>query len=157
TPKWLVRALPADCGAGAHDATPQDTCQSLRDRGALGLASSGNPIRKSWTLSGDHGGSPLLGGGSPPPLTPVQDLLGMGSIVHAAEVTHEVDQLTDPVDAAWVRKFLTWFPQFHQVPPVVYRRPGPRRCPRALPDVEAGDGPSDDHALDLRCALEDGE
>jgi pimeloyl-ACP methyl ester carboxylesterase len=29
----------------------------------------------------------------------------------------EVDQLTDPVDAAWVRKFLTWFPLFHQVPP----------------------------------------
>ena len=29
----------------------------------------------------------------------------------------EVDQLTDPVDAAWVRKFLTWFPRFHQVPP----------------------------------------
>jgi rifampin ADP-ribosylating transferase len=28
----------------------------------------------------------------------------------------EVDQLTDPVDAAWVRKFLTWFPRFHQVP-----------------------------------------
>ena len=28
----------------------------------------------------------------------------------------EVDQLTDPVDAAWVRKFLTWFPLFHQVP-----------------------------------------
>jgi hypothetical protein len=24
TPKWLVRALPADCGAGAHDATPQE-------------------------------------------------------------------------------------------------------------------------------------
>jgi rifampin ADP-ribosylating transferase len=29
----------------------------------------------------------------------------------------EVDQLTDPVDAAWVRKSLTWFPRFHQVPP----------------------------------------
>ena len=29
----------------------------------------------------------------------------------------EVDQLTDPVDAAWVRKFLTWFPRFRQVPP----------------------------------------
>ncbi len=28
----------------------------------------------------------------------------------------EVDQLTDPVDAGWVRKFLTWFPLFHQVP-----------------------------------------
>src|SRR6266566_2214892 len=24
TPKWLVRALPADYGAGAHDATPQE-------------------------------------------------------------------------------------------------------------------------------------
>ena len=29
----------------------------------------------------------------------------------------EVDQLTEPVDAAWVRKFLAWFPRFHQVPP----------------------------------------
>ncbi len=28
----------------------------------------------------------------------------------------EVDQLTDPVDARWVREFLTWFPRFHQVP-----------------------------------------
>ena len=28
----------------------------------------------------------------------------------------EVDQLTDPVDAAWVRKTLTWFPRFRQVP-----------------------------------------
>ena len=24
TPKWLVRALPADCGAGPHDGTPQE-------------------------------------------------------------------------------------------------------------------------------------
>ena len=29
----------------------------------------------------------------------------------------EVEQLTDPVDASWVRKFLAWFPRFHQVPP----------------------------------------
>jgi pimeloyl-ACP methyl ester carboxylesterase len=29
----------------------------------------------------------------------------------------EVEQLTDPVDASWVRQFLTWFPRFHQVPP----------------------------------------
>jgi pimeloyl-ACP methyl ester carboxylesterase len=29
----------------------------------------------------------------------------------------EVDRLTDPVDAAWVRKFLAWFPVFHPVPP----------------------------------------
>src|SRR5262249_24049607 len=29
----------------------------------------------------------------------------------------EVNQLTDPVDAAWVRKFLTWFPRFREVPP----------------------------------------
>jgi pimeloyl-ACP methyl ester carboxylesterase len=28
----------------------------------------------------------------------------------------EVDQLSDPVDAAWVRKSLTWFPRFHEVP-----------------------------------------
>ena len=29
----------------------------------------------------------------------------------------EVDQLTEPVDAAWVRNSLAWFPLFHQVPP----------------------------------------
>lgn len=28
----------------------------------------------------------------------------------------EVDQLSDPVDAAWVRGSLTWFPLFHEVP-----------------------------------------
>ncbi len=29
---------------------------------------------------------------------------------------HEVDQLSDPVDPAWVRTSLTWFPRFHDVP-----------------------------------------
>ncbi|MGY4767980.1 alpha/beta fold hydrolase [Kribbella sp. CWNU-51] len=28
----------------------------------------------------------------------------------------EVEQLTDPIDTAWVRKSLTWFPRFHRVP-----------------------------------------
>lgn len=28
----------------------------------------------------------------------------------------EVDQLSDPIDAAWVRGSLTWFPRFQQVP-----------------------------------------
>jgi pimeloyl-ACP methyl ester carboxylesterase len=28
----------------------------------------------------------------------------------------EIEQLTDPIDTAWVRKSLTWFPRFHQVP-----------------------------------------
>lgn len=28
----------------------------------------------------------------------------------------EVDRLSDPMDAAWVRRSLTWFPRFHQVP-----------------------------------------
>ncbi len=28
----------------------------------------------------------------------------------------EVEQLSDPMDAGWVRESLTWFPQFHQVP-----------------------------------------
>jgi len=28
----------------------------------------------------------------------------------------EIDQLSDPLDAAWVRESLTWFPRFHQVP-----------------------------------------
>ena len=29
---------------------------------------------------------------------------------------HQVDQLTDPLDHAWVRESLTWFPRFHPVP-----------------------------------------
>ena len=28
----------------------------------------------------------------------------------------EVDQLTDPIDRAWVKDSLTWFPRFHDVP-----------------------------------------
>lgn len=28
----------------------------------------------------------------------------------------EVERLTDPIDTAWVRKSLTWFPRFHRVP-----------------------------------------
>jgi rifampin ADP-ribosylating transferase len=28
----------------------------------------------------------------------------------------EVDNLTDPVDPAWVQSSLSWFPRFHQVP-----------------------------------------
>lgn len=28
----------------------------------------------------------------------------------------KIDRLTDPMDAAWVRESLTWFPWFHQVP-----------------------------------------
>ena len=29
----------------------------------------------------------------------------------------EVEQLTDPIDVAWVRKSLTWFPRIQPVPP----------------------------------------
>jgi rifampin ADP-ribosylating transferase len=28
----------------------------------------------------------------------------------------EIDQLSDPMDASWVRESLTWFPRFHEVP-----------------------------------------
>jgi pimeloyl-ACP methyl ester carboxylesterase len=28
----------------------------------------------------------------------------------------EIERLTDPIDIAWVRKSLTWFPRFHRVP-----------------------------------------
>jgi pimeloyl-ACP methyl ester carboxylesterase len=28
----------------------------------------------------------------------------------------EVDRLTDPVDRAWVKEFLDWFPRFHDIP-----------------------------------------
>ena len=39
-----------------------------------------------------------------------RDLRGRPSFADA------VDQLSDPVDAAWVRESLTWFPRFHDVP-----------------------------------------
>src|SRR5215510_12409488 len=86
TPKWLVRALPADCGAGAHDVTPQDMCQSPRNRGALGLASSGNPIPKELDPLGRPWRLAAARWRHPPAVDPAQDVLGMGLIVHVAEV-----------------------------------------------------------------------
>ena len=87
TPKWLVRALPADCGAGVHDATPQEnsgqvSCQSLRDRGALartsgrpaadrrapgGLAREPVPDTRARRWPGRTRAGAAAGAGAPPP------------------------------------------------------------------------------------------
>jgi hypothetical protein len=57
TPKWLVRALPADCGAGAHDATPQENSGQV--------SKSPGPRSPSLNLMmlGGYGAEPVLAGG----------------------------------------------------------------------------------------------
>src|SRR6266581_2598210 len=45
TPKWLVRALSADCGAGAHDATPQENSgQVSKSPGPRSLKRQARPV-----------------------------------------------------------------------------------------------------------------
>src|SRR5580693_3453364 len=46
TPRWLVRALPADCGAGAHDATPQE------NSGQVSKSPGPRSPTREWTLDG---------------------------------------------------------------------------------------------------------
>ncbi len=44
-------------------------------------------------------------------------LVGSPRSLHARPpFADEVERLTDPVDPAWVRESLTWFPRFHDVP-----------------------------------------
>jgi pimeloyl-ACP methyl ester carboxylesterase len=44
-------------------------------------------------------------------------LVGAPRSLHGrAPFADEVDRLTDPVNRAWVRDSLTWFPRFHDVP-----------------------------------------
>ena len=44
-------------------------------------------------------------------------LVGAPRNLHGrAPFADEVDQLTDPIDRAWVQDSLTWFPRFHDVP-----------------------------------------
>jgi pimeloyl-ACP methyl ester carboxylesterase len=81
-------------------------------------SSSGGYLAQQVAITNPHRVAGLVLVGSP------RSLQGRPSF------TDEVDQLTDRVDAVWVRKFLLVSP----VPsgaPVVHRRPGPRRCPHA--------------------------
>jgi pimeloyl-ACP methyl ester carboxylesterase len=68
-------------------------------------SSSGGYVAQQVAITSPHRVTGLVLVGSP------RSLQGRPSFAD------EVDQLIDPVDAAWVRKFLTWFPRFHQVPP----------------------------------------
>ncbi len=78
---------------------------------AVGLASavllgssSGGYVAQQVAVTHPHRVSGLMLVGSPRNL--------QGRPVFA----DEVDELSDPVDAAWVRESLTWFPRFHRVP-----------------------------------------
>jgi pimeloyl-ACP methyl ester carboxylesterase len=67
-------------------------------------SSSGGYVAQQVAITSPHRVAGLVLVGSP------RSLQGRPSF------TGEVDQLTDPVDAVWVRKFLAWFPRFHPVP-----------------------------------------
>jgi pimeloyl-ACP methyl ester carboxylesterase len=67
-------------------------------------SSSGGYVAQQVAITSPHRVAGLVLVGSP------RSLQGRPSFAD------EVDQLTDPVDAAWVRKFLAWFPRFHPVP-----------------------------------------
>jgi pimeloyl-ACP methyl ester carboxylesterase len=78
---------------------------------ALGLASavllgssSGGYVAQQVAISHPHRVSGLMLVGSP------------GNLQGRPPFADEVDELSDPVDAAWVRESLTWFPRFHWVP-----------------------------------------
>ena len=67
-------------------------------------SSSGGYVAQQVALTSPHRVAGLVLVGSP------RDLQGRPSFAD------EIDQLTDPMDAAWVKESLTWFPRFHQVP-----------------------------------------
>jgi pimeloyl-ACP methyl ester carboxylesterase len=67
-------------------------------------SSSGGYVAQQVAITSPHRVAGLVLVGSP------RSLQGRPSFAD------EVNQLTEPVDAAWVRKFLAWFPRFHQVP-----------------------------------------
>lgn len=67
-------------------------------------SSSGGYVAQQVALTSPHRVAGLVLVGSP------RDLQGRPPFAD------EIDQLSDPMDAAWVRESLTWFPLFHQVP-----------------------------------------
>lgn len=67
-------------------------------------SSSGGYVAQQVALTSPHRVAGLVLIGSP------RDLQERPSFAD------EIDRLTDPIDAAWVRESLTWFPLFHHVP-----------------------------------------
>jgi rifampin ADP-ribosylating transferase len=68
-------------------------------------SSSGGYIAQQVAITSPHRVAGLVLVGSP------------RSLQRRPSFADEVDQLTEPVDAAWVRKSLAWFPRFRPVPP----------------------------------------
>jgi pimeloyl-ACP methyl ester carboxylesterase len=68
-------------------------------------SSSGGYVAQQVAITSPHRVAGLVLVGSP------------ASLQRRPSFADQVDRLTDPVDAAWVRKFLAWFPVFHPVPP----------------------------------------
>jgi rifampin ADP-ribosylating transferase len=67
-------------------------------------SSSGGYVAQQVALTSPHRVAGLVLVGSP------RDLQGRPPFAD------EIDQLSDPMGAAWVKESLTWFPRFHQVP-----------------------------------------
>jgi rifampin ADP-ribosylating transferase len=67
-------------------------------------SSSGGYVAQQVALTSPHRVAGLVLVGSP------RDLQGRPPFAD------EIDQLSDPMDAAWVKESLTWFSRFHQVP-----------------------------------------
>jgi rifampin ADP-ribosylating transferase len=67
-------------------------------------SSSGGYVAQQVALTSPDRVAGLVLVGSP------RDLQGRPSFAD------EIDRLTDPMDPSWVKKSLTWFPRFHQVP-----------------------------------------
>jgi rifampin ADP-ribosylating transferase len=67
-------------------------------------SSSGGYVAQQVALASPHRVAGLVLVGSP------RDLQGRPPFAD------EIDQLSDPIDAAWVRESLAWFPRLHQVP-----------------------------------------
>ena len=67
-------------------------------------SSSGGYVAQQVALTSPHRVAGLVLVGSP------RDLQGRPPFAD------EIDRLSDPMDAEWVRESLTWFPLFHQVP-----------------------------------------
>ena len=68
-------------------------------------SSSGGYVAQQVAITSPHRVTGLVLVGSP------------RSLQGRPPVADEIEQLTDPVAADWVRTFLTWFPRFQQVPP----------------------------------------
>ncbi len=63
-------------------------------------------------------------------------LVGSPRSLHARPpFADEVERLSDPVDPAWVRESLTWFPPLPRRAGLVHRGPSPGWAPPARPGV----------------------